>query len=199
MESENRIEGPTTFVEMIKNIQGLAHNICQYWGHRFDVDELVNEAWMRSKDRDHTDPPLIMRAAKMDMIDYIRKVVGRKSYYLKGKKIPATKRINFITNCDSFKEEEGNNGHSILEKVYHDKSFDEVDNKELISVILSKLFSRQAEIIVNYYLEERNLTESSEMIGVGQSRGSTFLKQSRKECLDILKQLDLDQQSVIGS
>lgn len=57
----------------------------RYAGRRYEIDELVNEAWLSRHVRDAIEPPLVWLAARWAMLNYMRKQqhVGQRQNHLK--------------------------------------------------------------------------------------------------------------------
>jgi len=151
----------STFIGMLDSIRSMAYGLTKKWGHRFSVDELVNEAWIRSLRHDFYDAPLIMRRAKLNMIDYVREQIGRNYFYRHGEKIARIKPIpKHITNIDS----DENNVSSVLDGKYEDKNLLRLENCEiLMKLILNKSSQKNLDAIMLYYFEEKTFKEISIM------------------------------------
>ncbi len=188
------------FVDVLPSIQGYATNLAKYWEYRFQPDELVNEAWLqraRTKKK-HIDAPLIMRRAKLDMLDYIRKQEGREYLWYNGKKQKNRHmRPKFFTNCDEgtgFDHAYGQqHNDSFLEVLSpsEDKSLLELENNELVRLLLSATTTKVAAAMIHYYLDEKNLVETGAKIGHRDTTVCNLLKEGRKLCYDRVRKLDL--------
>lgn len=176
------------FIDMIKPIQAMACGIAKHWNYKFDVDELVNEAWIRSLRYDFSDVPLIMRRAKMDMIDYIRKQMGRRKYNLK-----------FITNADEVlciadNERHGDHylsGRSIFDVPHEDKNLLGMEQKELIKLLLTNPTPQQLAIMFHYYFDEMTLKETARLIGKSEPRISCVVRDGLERCREGAQKLEL--------
>lgn len=188
------------FIEMLPQIRYVAAKMCKKWGNIFAVDELVNEAWIKSIDKNHIDAPLIIKTAKCDMVDYIRMSIGRNNYISK-KTGNVTSRPKHVTNYDSYWQDnstiENTRGNSIFDGEFTDPGFDEIDNKELIDIILSKVTYRKAVAMVNYYLEEHNLVTSGEIMGISNSHFCNILKSGRAEFLKAVGEMELNPSDIL--
>ncbi len=185
-----------TFVGMIGKIQAMACGIAKQWGDKFAVNELVNEAWVESLRNSHTDPPLIMRAAQCDMMDYIRTHVGRKYYVRNGKKVGGIFKPKYMTNLDTDSDNkyEHMRGNSFFDRrgySYLDKNLKKLENKELIELLLSTTTTRNATAMVHYYLEEHNMKEAAALMGIKECTMSSVLKKGRKRCKEVVDILEL--------
>jgi len=192
-----------TFTNMLPEIQAMAANMCKGWGNKFEVNELVNEAWMRSSTKEIIDAPLIMRAAYCDMLDYIRNNVGREHYYVKGEKKKSPHRFKLVSNYDSDHDDcrsssEYKNPYSIFDGEKYEEGYASIDNKELISVLLSNVSTKKATAIVHYYLEDKNLVETGTLMKRSNCTISTMLKQARTELVEAAANIGIDSGDIIG-
>jgi len=192
-----KVEEKTTFIDMLSKIQEMAYGLCKKWRFRFSVNELVNEAWIKSLEENHTSAPLIMMAAKLDMIDYIRTQVGRenvdKSQDKKCKYYRKKGRIKFFTNCE-LKDDENIHADNILDVSYIDKNFMVMENNEIIEKLLSLYTPSQkhTNAMTYYYLHSKSLVQTGEMIGLRDTTVCNLLKKSIIECKTAIKCMDLE-------
>lgn len=159
----------STFIEILDSIQAMAYGLTRQWGNRFSVDELVNEAWIRSLRQNFYDAPLIMRRAKLNMIDYAREQIGRNYFYRYGEKITRVKLIpKHITNVDS---DECNSG-SVLDGKYEDKNLLRLENCEILTqLIFNESNQKYLDSIMLYYFEEKTFKE----IAVIRNRSTYYI------------------------
>jgi len=181
-----------TFVEMMDSIRAMAYGLTKTWKNKFVVDELVNEAWIQSLKNNYTDPPLIMRAAKFDMIDYIRTHVGKESYYTNGKKQPAMFKPRYTTNCTMDKEEGWEHPNTFFDGEYYDKNFKNLENSELIQMLLSFTTTKRATAMIHCYLEEKSLIETGALMGLRDTTVCNILKEGREDCNDEVVRMELE-------
>ncbi len=180
-----------TFVGMIGSIRAMAIGLAKQYGEIFAADELVNEAWMESLRNCHTDPPLIMRAAKMDMLDYIRTHIGRKYYFRNGKRIGGIWKPQYITNIDAGRDEEMAHSNSYFDGEQCDDNLKNLENDELIDVLLSATTTRRATALIYYYLGDNNLVETGAILGKSECHICSMIKQGKKDCRKALEHMEL--------
>jgi RNA polymerase sigma factor (sigma-70 family) len=174
-----------TFVDKIKDIQAMACNITKLWGGRFSVDELVNEAWIRNLRYNFSDAPLIMRRAYMDMIDYIRQQVGRNKFISHGKCRTRVKPIpKHITGMEFVTNGRGKECHSTLFDIpYKDKNLLRLENNEiLLKLLLSQPTTRQLQVMIAYFFEEKYLREIAKLLGRSECNLSKLIKKGIERC-----------------
>jgi len=183
------------FVDMLPKIQAMASNMCKKYDGKFAVDELVNEAWLGSLRNEHKDAPLIMRAAQLDILDYIRSHLGRKEnkgLYDKRCKHAVKRGVpNFITNVDD-NNNEYTHGYSWLDGRYVDRSFIDIDNRELIQLLLKKTTAQTAESMIHYYLNDNSLVEAGKKMHLSDSTICTILRRGREELKAKAEDIGLD-------
>ena len=128
-----------------------------FWGNKFETNELINEAWIKGRDLNFTDIPLILRTAKFDMMDYIGKQIGKIKLCDKKRYKPKYKikyKPKYITNIGY---EEDNYG--LLDREYIDANLLSLENKELINILLKEMSIQEKKVIEKYFLEEKSLKE----------------------------------------
>lgn len=181
---------------MIDSIEIMAKGMSANWDGYFAPNELVNEAWIRSLKSKVFAPALIMRRAKLDMIDYIRRQMGREYLYVDGKKIRKgiIKPKHYTGFHDLPHRAYGLQGHydNIFDRPIKDNGLFRLENTELIvKLLLDHTTTQRAEAMLHYYLEEHNLKEAGALMGIKECTISTVLKKGRADCHRILEVMQL--------
>lgn len=180
------------FEELETDIAIIAHMLCKQYCYRFDVHELINEAWVSGKYLNMRTKGLARQRAKWDMMDYIRNQVGRDIYknykrVVKPKFITNFTQREYIPNCLTddyvFRED-------IFDKISSRECCIEIiDNKDLLKHFFSFLNQKDIEVISYYYMNELVMREISEKIGIGKSSVCVRLKKAIKKCRDVADEL----------
>ena len=175
---ENKIRYP---FEEIKNIlYKQAHRIQKIFPNRCELDELVNEVWIKGDIQKLTNCKYISRRAFFDMMDYIRKQYGRN-----------VMRNNVIKN----RPKEDTNMHGFGHSPNEHESYDffetikdhrrgdvsRIEDKDQVKYILSCLPEIESKVLRKYYLEELTLKEIGKKFKLSESRISAI----RKEALQL--------------
>ena len=177
------------FEESIPELRQIAYRVASKWGKMFSLDEIVNEAWLSSgcKKDELIDKPLLLRTAHLDMIDYIREKVGRKS--LKKKK------PKYITNLDTHMGTDGEypaNNFLDLLLGREDKGYKNLEDKDLINHILSEPTIKQAQVLRKYFLEGKTLGEVGRELGdIKECTVSTHKKKALASCRKRFKGMEI--------
>lgn len=188
-----------TFMNMLNQIKLMASTMSKYWNDKFSADELVNEAWISSLRHNFTDAPLIMRRAKLDMMDYIRRQVGREYFYNKNGKVarktPVPKHFtNQDGGCDKYGDEPSGHhrNNSIFDGRYMDNNLLRLENNELLAkLILSEPTEQQLDAITLYYFNNKSLKEIGVMRGKSESRICAVIKDGIKRCTEKAVKMEL--------
>ena len=177
------------FKDAIKELREVASKISDIWGQLFEIDELVNEAWIRCPFKDEgVDIALLLRTAKLDMLDYIRSQLGRKKYYRNGEvKNGTNKRPFLITNLqylnDNEKIKENPHYTTVLDKGEKDKDLDRIEKKEeLLKFLMHVPSKKHRNALMLYYLEEKPLAEVAGIVGKAESTALAWIKKALQSC-----------------
>jgi len=156
----------------------------KYRGHSFEIDELINEAWLQGDFKKQNTKKLALVAAKMDMIDYAIRISGTKKRYKDGKLVK-NERPKFLTNQDAKdgKFSQGS-GKSIFDRPYSEKNFDNIDDKDFLQHLMRALDSRERLAMSTYFFEGKSMKEVSTIIGLTYCRTSTFFRETYKKMRD---------------
>lgn len=193
---------------MIDSIEIMAKGMSANWDGYFAPNELVNEAWIRSLKSKVFSPALIIRRAKLDMIDYIRRQMGREYLYVDGKKIrkgvtsvdgkeikKGIIRPKYYTGFHDLPSRVyGLHGHydNIFDRPIEDKGLLRLEDTELIvKLLLDHTTTQRAEAMLHYYLEEHDLKEAGVLMEIKECTISTVLKKGRADCHRILEVMQL--------
>jgi len=180
-----------SFVENLSQIKNIARRIIAQHCGIYEVDELVNAAYVKF-DRAITNNPALIEEKfsklstffyriKMDMKDYIRdesKFRIKQRLEKKGLDVP-----DFATA--SFQVPEDENIHDFFEPFNTEYGYAQVEIKDYIHELCSftPLSDDEWAIIQGYFYDERPLKEVSEEIGVKQCTGSLKKKKMLKKLL----------------
>jgi len=179
-----------SFKEALPQLRALANKIVERWGDEFEVDELVNEAWILSEHKDEAiDLPLLLRTVHLDMIDYVRKRIGRKQL--------KAKRPKYITNTTDSDSQRDNpeNGHQndFLSSYFSiaDNWNEEFENRDLIEFLLSVTPPKQTEVLRKYFLEQKSLIEVGKELGLADSSICNLKKAGLEICREELERMEI--------
>lgn len=176
---------------MIEDIRAMARNLSIRWDNQFDVDELVNEAWMRSLKDNISDTPLIMRRAKFDIIDYIRQEVGKEQVKENGKiKYKTRKRNRFVTNIDS--SISNRLTHHFFDREYDDPNLLTLENNEIITLVLSEQNEKHKKLIKEYFLNEKTFSQIAEETHTTKGYVCQLVHSGIKKCNEQIKTMEIE-------
>lgn len=153
------------FKEVEKILYKQAHKVKKFFPNRYEVDELVNEVWLKGSIQKLDRIGYVAGRAYWDMIDYIRSIEGR-DFMRNGLLISRPKHIT--------------NFHHVKRKFYKDaehdyfddiesregNQFDIIDNKEHLDRLLECLPDKKRDILEKYYLEGMTLVEIGDLYGL---------------------------------
>ena len=172
--------GKSNFEKLVPEITNIAKGLSSFWNNKFEVNELVNEAWIKRKRLKSTDIPLILRRAKFDMIDYIRCQEGRlQSFDKNGEAVERRKyKPKHITNIVFTDDDNEEHKSLIFDSPVEDNNLLSLENKELIDILLEETTDREETVIRKYFLEEKSLKEVGEEMGRLRCQMGSSLKRS---------------------
>lgn len=145
------------FEKLIPEITKIAKRMSSFWNNKFETNELISEAWIKGRNLNFTNTPVILRRAKFDMIGYIREQTGRiKLCDKKGhkSKYKVKYKPKYITNI-GYEED----SYGVLDGNYIDTNLLGLENKELINILLEEISETEKIVIEKYFLEEKSLKE----------------------------------------
>ena len=175
------------FEDALKDLKNIAYKVANKWGKEFSVDELVNEAWLANGNKGkEVDLLLLLRTARLDMIDYVRTRVGRK--------ILKKKKPKYFTNVDC-SADEGRYAHSDSFFDIHccivNEGIKEVDDKELVEYLLQATTPKQEQVLRKYFLEQKSLIEVGKELGNRDTRICNLKKMGLEKCREKFKEMDM--------
>jgi len=181
------------FEEVLPAITAVASHLSYVWQRKFEVDELVNEAWIRGSDVKQADAPLLVSRAKLDMIDYIRHQLGRVGTYLyKGQVKHKKPHPVYITNLDSEAQEEFNHPNSFFDGEKTDKNLEHLENEELLmKLLLHEPSPEQLASIFYHYFEEMTLREVGGILNRSESNICQLVKKGLDSCREKLAVMEI--------
>ena len=171
------------FVENLDAIKRVARKIVKTWGNRFDVDELVNAAYI-GFDRAVTNNPSLLNTqfnkvnilcsrAKLDMKDYIGVETGVKRKHKITLKYLSTIASDDWRNAD----------FCSFDMIDTTCPFDEFENSDLLDALFDRVLLTDSEwsIIQGYFYEERTLKNISIELGLSEARVSNKKREILKK------------------
>ena len=156
------------FVEHINKIRPIAKKIADYNGDRFDVDELVNEAYMGYHRAITNNPEVfstgwqrVLSRAKFDMFDYVRKTLG-------------LRHVNHIDFVHMSYQRDDDDERTFFEPQCQDSNFEAFEGDDFLDGLLKKvkLTNQEWTIIQSYFYEENTLKKVGTEIGLSEARTS---------------------------
>lgn len=187
--------------EQIENIlYRQAHLLHKKFPNKYEIDELVNEVWVKGSIQKVNNIKYIAARAYWDMLDYIRVGMGRKICKNKVEK----DRPKFITNM----HDHGFYSNDLIDDFFADKEdyrnndINFVDYKDELDYILTSLPEQEREILSMYYLEELTLKEMGEKLNLLSPKISTWKKQIEQKVIKLfyventLKELGKEDKSI---
>jgi len=168
------------FEDMIEEIQVIAKIIITRFGDQFDVNELVNEAWLKGRNYSFLTENNIRKRAKWDMLDYIRKQEGRDDpYFYKGKKVERKPKIKLLTNAEIQEKERIIN---LFDKPVKDENLLKLENEELLVKLLATTNPKETKAMFHYYKKGELMKEIGEAMNLNESRISILIKKGIGKC-----------------
>jgi len=147
-----------TFEDAYDKIAIAARIIAKKGNGLFEVNELINEAWIGCGRDKFTSISQAVNASKCDMFDYIRSVVGRKmtGHYKSGKPKKDIKKMAgfaFTNTIDSDTEDKNNP----YEQQSIDKRFKQVEDQDFIDNIFKKsdVKEKERDIIKKRFMHDK--------------------------------------------
>lgn len=154
-----------SFEQLEKILYKQAHRVKKFFPNRYEVDELVNEVWVKGNIQKLDNIKYVATRAYYDMIDYLREVEGRQ-FMRKG---VFYNRPKYVTNMHNIKRKfDPDAEHDFFDDVASERRTDieTMIDKEQAEYILSCLPEREAEILRVYYFGEKNLKEVGKELGI---------------------------------
>jgi RNA polymerase sigma factor (sigma-70 family) len=169
---DNHMEIKYKFEQIEKVLYKQAHKIRKYFPNKYEVDELVNEVWLRGKIQKLDDVRFVAKRAYFDMIDYVRSIEGR--HVMRGGEYK--KRARGFTNYhDALTRSNPSNENDFFDSspIQGRTDIEAMIDKEQAEYILSCLPEQEAEVLRVYYFGEKNLKETGEILGLSECRTSS--------------------------
>ena len=169
----------------IKEIKYVASSIVKKWGNIFEADELVNEAWLGCGHIEFSSINGLRKAARCDMIDYIRMIVGRKGNGRKYKNGTIVKdRIKMIgkTFTNTIDTELQPGEKNLFEGQSIDSRFKQIDDQEFIDDIFDKISisKKEKNILERRYMHDAQPIQIREETGVETTSINYLLRKNLK-------------------
>jgi RNA polymerase sigma factor (sigma-70 family) len=164
------------FEQIEKVLYKQAHKIRKYFPDKYEVDELVNEVWLKGKIQKLDDVRFVAKRAYFDMIDYIRSIDGR--HVMRGGEYKKPVK-GFTNQHDMYKFSKFPDNEQDFFDTLPSKGRTDIEvmiDKEQVEYILSCLPKREVEVLRTYYFGEKNLRETGEELGITECRVSAIRK-----------------------
>ena len=164
---EDRQDVKYTFEQVENILYKQAHKVHEVWLNKYEVDELVNEVWLKGDIQKLNNIKFVSSRAYWDMIDYIRISEGRDLIRKSG----IIKRPKYINNMHDIlhdRESSSRKGYDFFDDI-ESKEQDIskfIDNKDEIDYLLKCLPKKKRIILEKYFLEGMSLTEVGEILGL---------------------------------
>lgn len=172
------------FEKNIKAIRKIATNLYVLSDRRYEIDELINEAWIKfhntvkGNDKLLKNPKLIHKRVHFDMVDYMREKDGARL---------SKKPSSFISPINE-------DGENILEDITGDidNNFTSFENRDLLIALNRrvKLTKREWTIIRSYFYGEKTLKEAGQEIGTTETWACRCQKTAIKKYKDCAKKFN---------
>ena len=170
------------FTQDLEKIKKIAEKISFQYNNHFEVDELVNAAYIGFRNAISLNPDLLfaerfkmLYRAKKDILEYIRKELkNRKKYNIKFFNVSSLQSDETILQAEPLCKENG---------------YSKVEDSDFLNVLFEKsqLSSTDWAIIQGYFYDERMLKTIGEDIGLSESR----ICNRKKEICNRLKEVAL--------
>ena len=179
----------------MKEIRTIARIIAQKWDHMFEEDELVNEAWIRCKDTPFSTLSKLKTAARCDMIDYIRTIVGRKG---NGRRYPSGTLIKDVIKStarlrsNTISKITEDNKINPFENSYIDNRFKQIDDQDFINYIFKHININEIEtrIIKKRLMHSIYASQIERETGIATSTVNYYLRKNLRILQDYIKKYD---------
>jgi RNA polymerase sigma factor (sigma-70 family) len=162
------------FEQVEKHLYKQAHRIRKKFPNKYELNELVNEVWLKGGIQKVDDIRFVASRAYHDMIDYIRSIEGR--HVMRGKNYKEPKKgfiKKSLTNQhDIYTRKAFHNGDHFSHDFFSDQAYerrtdmDAMIDKEQVEYILSCLPKREVEVLRTYYFGEKDLKETGKELGI---------------------------------
>jgi len=191
-------EPPQTFklIDNMDEIRIVAASLVNKWNHIFEIDELINEAWMRLGDEEFETLNRLKTAVHCDMIDYIRSIVGRKSNGRKNKdgSIMKDVRLGTARLCSNTIDSEDAEGKkwNPFEQQITDIRFKQIDDQDFIDSIIKKvdMSEKEKDIFIRRFQHSMYPAQIKEETGVKTITVNYYVRKSLNKFLAINSNLD---------
>lgn len=167
------------FEQIEKVLYKQAHRIRRKFPNRYELDELVNEVWVKGSIQKLDDIRYVASRAYYDMIDYLRTIEGRD--FMRGGTFH--NRAKHITNYhDIYRYSADNSSDGFEHDFFNDLAYkgrtgtEVMIDEEQAEYILSCLPERESEVLRKYYFEEKNLKEVGKELCMAEGTVSSIRK-----------------------
>jgi len=171
------------FEELKPYLYKWAIHFFKFYKDRFEINELINEVWVKGNAQKMSTLQLAGNRIKYDMLDYIRRENGRKRI-VKGE---FKKRPIFLTNIRSYLDTDKETSFFDKQNIYF-KGFVELENKEEIDHLLNFLSIYEQQFIYYYYYKNMTIAEIGKKINLSSGHVCQIISKIKT----ILKQCSID-------
>jgi len=165
---ENEVRYP------FEKIQGLLYKqalkIRQLFPNKYEIDELVNEVWLKGSIQKLSNPKYIATRAYWDMIDYIRSIEGGQFMRIKSK----NPRPKHLTNFHGYEmgvnpDDDDNDLFQRIPSSYGQEGMKRIDDEDEVNNLLKTVTHKRRLLLEQYFLKEMTLVEIGEITGNSDS------------------------------
>lgn len=160
-----------TFDQIKNHLYKAAIRFYHKFPNKYEVDEIVNIVWVMGNVQKLDNIKYVSGRAYFDVIDHVRKQEGSKAMRY-GVINDQVREINNMHHRDPAYEKTD----FFSDVVNKYDCVECVDNKDQAEYILSCLPEQDAQVLRKYYLEDLNLKEVGEKLGLSESRVSAIRK-----------------------
>jgi RNA polymerase sigma factor (sigma-70 family) len=187
------VEEKFIFKEIENHLYKQALRIHTKYPNKCEIDELVNEVWIKGNIQKLDNIKYVSRRAYFDMIDYMRKKEGR-DFMRGGVYTHRSKEINNMHGVDSGSGP--NNSHDFNDDFFNavedtkEKNEIDVDNKDLVEYIFSCISEKDSNVLRKYYFEELTLKEIAAELNCSMCKVSK-MRSEMLQLIPIIARLDM--------
>jgi RNA polymerase sigma factor (sigma-70 family) len=154
-----------SFEEISHILYKQAHKVKRMFPNKYELDELVNEVWIKGNIQKLSSVKFVAKRAYWDMVDYLRQIEGRQ-IMRKDVKYP---RPSFRTNMHDisikYNSEGGVDMFENIENRDH-VSINLVDNRDEIKHLLKCLPQRDFKLLTDFFINEMRLKDVGKSLGI---------------------------------
>ncbi|MCD6436260.1 MAG: sigma-70 family RNA polymerase sigma factor [Clostridiales bacterium] len=170
------------FEEVENILYKQAHKIRCLFPNKYELDELVNEVWVKGSIHKLDNIKYVASRAHWDMIDYLRKVEGRK-ITKNGKQVNS---LSFRTNMHDIKPW-SEHSNDMFEYISSREDFTKlIDNNDEIEHLFRCLNKKEIKLLTEFFINEKSLIEVGEIFGVTGPR----ISNAKKKAIEVIRYMN---------